>query len=79
MKAPSPNAYLHGIRMENKSKVFENSALVSLNALYFDWIVFVEPSKIRDNIEDEDIQLQTTNCCSTNYERAADIYDSDPR
>ncbi|VDH94635.1 uncharacterized protein [Mytilus edulis] len=79
VKAPSPNAYLHGIRMENKSKVFENSALVSLNALYFDWIVFVEPSKIRDNIEDEDIQLQTTNCCSTNYERAADIYDSDPR
>jgi hypothetical protein len=53
--------------MENKIKVFENSALVSLNALSFDWIVFVEPSKIRDNVEDEEIELQVTNCCTTNY------------
>lgn len=79
--APSSNGYLHGIRMENKIKVFENSALVSLNALSFDWIVFVEPSKIRDNVEDEEIELQITNCCTTNYEYAPDIYenDSDPR
>lgn len=81
VKAPSSSSYLHGIRMENKAKVFENSALVSLNELYFDWIVFVEPGKIRENIEDEEIELQTTKCCSTNYEYAADIYenDSDPR
>lgn len=78
VKAPSPNGYLHGIRMENKSKVFENSSLVSLNALYFDWIVFVEPSKICANVEDEEIELETTtNCWSTVYEHAPDIYESD--